>query len=102
MTNKKMTLMEHFSELRRRFLWCVGVFLLMFVVGWYVSPYVQELLTLPLLKVWNGNLLYSGITDGLMIRLSLSLVVALLITFPVVLWHIWAFIKPGLKKQEKN
>ena len=102
MINKKMTLMEHFSELRRRFLWCVFMFLIAFLVGWYVSPYVQEFLTAPLLKVWNGNLLYSGITDGLMIRLSLSVVVALLITLPVILWHIWAFVEPGLRKQEKN
>ena len=102
MINKKMTLMEHFSELRRRFLWCVFIFLIAFLVGWYVSPYVQEFLTAPLLKVWNGNLLYSGITDGLMIRLSLSVVVALLITLPVILWHIWAFVEPGLRKQEKN
>ena len=102
MTSKKMTLMEHFSELRRRFLWCVFVFLLAFVFGWYVSPYVQSFLTLPLLKVWDGNLLYNGITDGLMIRLSLSLVVAIFITLPVILWHIWAFVKPGLHKNEKN
>ena len=102
MITKKMTLMEHFSELRRRFLWCIFIFLCAFVFGWYVSPWVQKFLTLPLLQVWNGNLLYAGITDGLMIRLSLALTVALVITLPVVLWHVWAFIEPGLKKKENN
>lgn len=102
MIDKKMTLMEHFAELRRRFLWCIFIFLIAFVFGWYVSPYVQQFLTLPLLKIWNGNLLYSSLTDGLMIRLSLSLTVALLITLPVILWHVWAFIRPGLKTHEKN
>ena len=102
MINKKMTLMEHFAELRRRFLWCVFIFLCAFVLGWYVAPSIQEFLTLPLLKVWHGTLLYSGITDGLMIRLSLSLTVALIITLPVILWHIWAFIEPGLRKNERN
>lgn len=102
MTDKKMTLMEHFAELRRRFLWCVFIFLIAFVFGWYVSPWCQEFLTLPLLKIWNGNLLYSSITDGLMIRLSLSLTVALLIVLPVILWHVWAYVRPGLKTHEKN
>ena len=102
MTNKKMTLMEHFAELRRRFLWCIFIFLIAFVFGWYVSPYVQEFLTLPLLKIWDGNLLYSSLTDGLMIRLSLSTTVALLLSIPVVLWHVWAFVAPGLKQKEKN
>ena len=102
MTNKKMTLMEHFAELRRRFLWCIFIFLIAFVFGWYVSPYVHQFLTLPLLKIWNGNLLYSSLTDGLMIRLSLSTTVALLLSIPVVLWHVWAFVAPGLKQKEKK
>ena len=102
MINKKMTLMEHFSELRRRLLWCAFIFLMAFVFGWYVAPWVQEFLTMPLLNVWDGNLLYNAITDGLMIRLSLSMVVALIVLIPVALWHVWAFVAPGLKKNEKK
>lgn len=102
MIQKKMTLMEHFSELRRRLLWCAFIFLMSFIFGWYVAPWVQEFLTMPLLNVWDGNLLYNAITDGLMIRLSLSMVVALIVLIPVVLWHVWAFVAPGLKKNEKK
>ena len=102
MTQKKMTLMEHFSELRRRLLWCAFIFLMSFIFGWYVAPWVQEFLTMPLLNVWDGNLLYNAITDGLMIRLSLSMVVALIVLIPVLLWHVWAFVAPGLKKNEKK
>lgn len=102
MIQKKMTLMEHFSELRRRLLWCAFIFLMSFIFGWYVAPWVQEFLTMPLLNVWDGNLLYNAITDGLMIRLSLSMVVALIVVIPVALWHVWAFVAPGLKKNEKK
>lgn len=102
MTDKKMTLMEHFRELRRRFLWCVCIFCVAFIFGWCVAPIVQEFLSAPLLKIWDGNLLYSGITDGLMIQLSLAGAVAILITLPVVLWHVWAFVSPGLRDKEKN
>ena len=102
MIQKKMTLMEHFSELRRRLLWCAFIFLMSFIFGWYVAPWVQEFLTMPLLNVWDGNLLYNAITDGLMIRLSLSMVVALIVVIPVLLWHVWAFVAPGLKKNEKK
>lgn len=100
---KKMTMMQHFSELRRRILWCALIFLFAFVVGWYLAPVIQNILTFPLLNVWpDGVLLYTGLSDGLMIQLSLAGLFALVVITPVVLWHIWAFVSPGLKLSERN
>lgn len=100
---KKMTLMQHFTELRRRILWMFGVFCLAVLFGWYVAPIVQEFIATPLLNIWDGGqLLYTGLSDGVMIRFSLSVTVALLIVMPVLLWNIWAFIEPGLKKSERG
>ncbi len=100
---KKMTMMQHFAELRRRILWTFAIFACAMVFGWCVSPWVQDFLTVPLIDIWpDGALLYSGLTDGLMIQLSLAFVVALMITLPVALWHVWAYVAPGLKKNEKK
>ncbi|MBR1379973.1 MAG: twin-arginine translocase subunit TatC [Alphaproteobacteria bacterium] len=100
---KTMTLMGHFVELRRRILWTFLIFLGAFVLGWYVAPWGLTFITSPLLRVWpDGKLLYTGITDGLMIRLSLSLVVGIIVTLPVGLWHLWAFISPGLHANERR
>lgn len=99
----KMTLLQHFAELRRRILWCVLFFAIGFVFGWLVSPWLQKFLTQPLMNVWpDGTMLYTGLTDGLMIQFSLATGVALMIVAPVVLWHIWAFVAPGLKSNEKR
>ena len=96
-------MMQHFSELRRRILWCACVFAIAFIGGWYLSPFIQNVLTQPLLSVWpDGLFLYTGLSDGLMVRLSLSGLFALLVIIPVVLWHVWAFVKPGLKKSEQK
>ncbi len=100
---KQMTLMQHFTELRRRVLWTALVFLLAAVVGWYVAPALQVFLTAPLIDVWRGGtLLYSGLSDGLMIRFSLTILFAILVTMPVVLWHVWAFVAPGLRAVERG
>ena len=100
---KKMTLSQHFSELRRRILWIAVFFLGARAVGWYVAPMLQLFLTQPLLNIWpDGELLYTGLADGLMIRFSLASLFALLIVLPVALWHLWAFVAPGLKKNEKK
>lgn len=99
----KMTLVQHFAELRRRILWCALFFVIAFCFGWVVSPYVESFLTMPLMSVWNdASLLYTGVSDGLMIQFSLSTLVALLITIPVIMWHIWAYVAPGLHKNERT
>lgn len=98
-----MTIMQHFAELRRRILWTACVFVLAFVFGWIISNSVEAFLSAPLMSVWNdAALLYAEITDGLMIQFSLATLVALIITVPVLLWNIWAYIAPGLHKNEKQ
>lgn len=100
---KKMTLVQHFSELRRRILWTALIFIVAFCVGIYISPWIQNLLTSPLLSVWPGGaVLYSGLADGMMIDLSLGLTFGLMIILPVAMWHIWAFVAPGLKNNERR
>ena len=100
---KKMTMMQHFSELRRRILWTFVVFMGALILGWGISPFVQNFLTTPLMNVWSdGALLYSKVSDGFMIRMSLAFLVAIIMTIPFALWQIWAFVAPGLKISERN
>ncbi len=99
----RMTLGQHFAELRRRILLTLGLFVIVLIFGWYISPWLQEFLTTPLLTVWpDGALLYTGIADGLMIRFSLSVLFSLFITTPFALWNLWTFVAPGLHKSERN
>lgn len=103
MSKSRMTIGQHLSELRRRILWTLLVFILALIIGWYVSPYLQELLVQPLLNVWpDGELLYTGLADGLMIRFSLSVLFGLFFTTPFALWQIWAYVAPGLHKSERS
>lgn len=100
---KKMTIMQHFAELRRRVLWTVAFFVAAFVGGWFVAPYVQSFLTAPLLAVWDdAQMLYTGITDGLMVQLSVALLVAIMVTTPFALYQIWKYVAPGLHKNERR
>lgn len=100
---KNMTITEHFAELRRRILIVLGFFVFAFGLGWFVSPWIQEFITAPLLSVWDdAQMLYTGITDALMVQLSLAMLVAIMLTVPVMLYEIWAFVAPGLHKKEKD
>ncbi|MBN1281521.1 MAG: twin-arginine translocase subunit TatC [Alphaproteobacteria bacterium] len=98
-----MTLQQHFAELRRRVLWTLLIFAIAFGIGWFVSPFIQDFLTEPLMAVWpDGKMLYTGLADGVLIQFSLATLLAIIVAIPVVLWHIWEFVAPGLHKNEKQ
>ena len=100
---KNMTLVQHFSELRRRILWTLLIFVMAFFVGVYFAPQIQDFLTAPLLKVWpDGGVLYSGLSAGMMISFSLGFTFAIFLVLPVIMWHVWAYVAPGLKNKERN
>lgn len=99
----KMTLVQHFAELRRRILRVALIFVAGFALGWFCAPALQAFLTRPLMAVWpNGTMLYTGLADGLMIQFSLATGVALMVAAPAALWHLWAFVAPGLRANEKK
>lgn len=98
-----MTLLQHFAELRRRLMWCLLCFFVAFGIGLYFYPYIQDFLTSPLLSVWGGGeMLYNEVTDGLYIQFSLATLFAIFVTIPFALWHVWAYVSPGLKGPEKR
>jgi sec-independent protein translocase protein TatC len=107
MSGQKMTLLQHFAELRRRALWCLLWFAGGFAAGWAAAPAAQRFLSAPLLDAWGGTggagtMLYTGLADGLLIQFSLATLFALLVTLPAVLLHAWAFVSPGLRPAEKK
>lgn len=98
-----MTLIEHFLELKKRLIFIIICFFITFILGWIISPYLEEILTQPLLYILDETeFLYSNLTDGLFIKFSLSTSFALFLTFPVLFFQIWKYLSPGLLKKEKK
>ena len=107
-TDGRMALSDHFRELRARVLKVALTFLVVFVVSLFFfdplfdfvyGPYEEALKNLP-----DGKSLAttSGAGGGLMLYLKLCGFTALIVTCPVWLYQIWAFIMPGLHPSEKR
>ncbi len=104
-----MALSDHFRELRARVLKVALTFLVVFVVSLFFfdplfdfvyGPYAEALKNLPESQKSEG--VTSGAGGGLMLYLKICAFTALLITCPVWLYQIWAFIMPGLHPSEKR
>jgi sec-independent protein translocase protein TatC len=97
--DKNMTLSGHLRELRNRLVICVVCLVVFFLVGLHYAPDLVNLLT-DIGKSYGYTYVYLAPQELLMQYFSIALLAGVCVTFPVILYHIWAFIQPGLKKNE--
>ncbi len=101
----EMPFLDHLEELRRRIIWCLGVLFVGICAGFYLNSQYDMLQVLvepvsPYLR--NGKLMIIKPTEGFMIALKLSFGFGLIVTSPVLIYQIWAFIAPALLKKERR
>ena len=100
---QKMTLTQHFRELRRRVIWSLVFFCAAFALGFFISDALQSAMTAPLFGVWNDPaMIYTGIADGLVVQFSLAGLFALFASAPFFLYQTWMYVSPALKKNERK
>lgn len=98
------TLVSHLLELRDRLLRSVIVVLLCFVPLAFFQNELFTLVARPLIeKLPAGtSLIATSVISPFMAPLKLSLIVALFIAMPYVLFQVWGFVAPGLYKRERR
>lgn len=102
-----MGLGQHLVELRKRLMIAAAALIVGMVVAFFVTDPVIHLITEPIRVVADARgesgrveLMFSTITSGFDLRLRMSFAIGILISAPVWLWQIWAFVMPGLTGKE--
>ena len=88
---------KHLEELRSRL---VKSAILFFVVGCICYSYVGELL--PYIIAPAGHLIFTSPGEGFSAYMTLTMVMAAVISSPYIFYHIWAFVSQALKPHEKK
>lgn len=104
---RKMSLADHLRELRKRLFWIASFILLGTVGGWFLFDPVFELLQQPILDLSerrgaNATVNFGTVVSAFDLRIQVSIFLGLLISSPFWLYQLWAFITPGLKKNERR
>ena len=100
-----MSFLEHLEELRRRMLWSLGALVLGAGVGfWITTQYdVIGFLTRPVRPLLeDGRLTYLHPTEPFMVSIKVGIFVGVVIALPIVFYHFWRFVAPGLMENEKR
>jgi sec-independent protein translocase protein TatC len=98
---KKMPLLEHLVELRKRLLFSVVGFVVACVGCFFVAQHMFNFLAAPML-VTGKPFQYTDLVEPFFTQLKLAAFGGLCISFPLVASQIWAFVAPGLYKNERQ
>jgi sec-independent protein translocase protein TatC len=109
----RMPILGHLRELRRRLIVIVLIISAGAVLGWLLYDPLIKFLEQPYCSVpakhrfqdANGKacgLIYNGVLDGFTTRLKVSFISGAVFTGPLWLYQIWAFVTPGLRRNERK
>ncbi|HEX7170463.1 MAG TPA: twin-arginine translocase subunit TatC, partial [Rubrobacter sp.] len=91
-----MTLIEHLDELRSRIIKVGIAFFGVAIVAWFFRERIFEWLLDPAGPALEGKLNVTGVTEQLFTDMKLALYVGFLLTVPILLYQLWAFIAPAV------
>ena len=98
----KAPLIEHVRELRNRLLFTVLVLIISFSVCYLYVEDIYQFLVSPLAEAGNKRMIFTGLTEAFFTYIKLSFTAGFIISLPIIIWQIYAFIAPGLYLKEKK
>lgn len=100
-------LIEHLAELRNRLIWAVSSFIVAMILCFVVAEPILDFLLQPIEQAMRdlGNpnpvMQYTAPQEYFFTLVRISMVGGLAVSFPVIGYHMWRFIAPGLYRSEK-
>ncbi|MEM7492685.1 MAG: twin-arginine translocase subunit TatC [Pseudomonadota bacterium] len=102
-------LLSHLAELRNRLIWSLLALSVATIACFFVARPIYNLLVEPLLQeavIERGKtdfeLIYTAPLEVFFVQLKLALFGGLFLSFPILAWQLYAFVAPGLYKNEKG
>ena len=104
MDEKKLPLTSHLQELRTRLILSFVAIGVGFGLCYTFSQPLFNILAAPLLKVMpvGGSLIFTSVAEAFFTYMKVGFIGGLILASPFVLYQIWAFVAPGLYRNEKR
>lgn len=98
------SLITHLVELRSRLMKAIGSVFLVFLALFYFAQEIYAYVATPLLAAMpeGSSMIATDVAAPFLAPFKLTLVLSFFIAIPVVLYQVWAFVAPGLYKNEKK
>ena len=102
-------LMAHLEELRDRLIWALGAVVIGFVICFIFAEWIYNVLLVPFedaARQVRGDaldlqLIFTAPLEFFFVKLKLALFGAIVLAFPMLAYQVWAFVRPGLYRNER-
>lgn len=103
-SSKQETLLSHLYELRNRLLWIVGSVFAVFICLFPFANDLYSYLAGPLMAHLpeGSSMVAIDVASPFLTPFKLVFLVSLVLAIPIIMFHSWAFIAPGLYLHEKR
>ena len=98
------TFITHLQELRSRLLWIMGSVLIVFIGLFPFANTLYEYLAGPLMAHLpeGSSMVAIEVASPFLTPFKLVLLISIVLAIPIILYHVWGFIAPGLYSHEKR
>ena len=97
-------LISHLIELRKRLLNCVIAILAIFLALVYFANDIYQMVSAPLISQMpqGATMIATDVASPFFTPIKLTMMVSVILSAPVILYQVWAFIAPALYKHERR
>jgi|YNPNPStandDraft_1061719.scaffolds.fasta_scaffold00908_4 sec-independent protein translocase protein TatC len=103
--DEKVSFIQHLEELRYRLIVCLVSVGVGTAIAYAFKEEILRFLAAPLLRVLppgNQQLIFTGLLEAFLVYLKASFFAGILLSIPVIMYQLWAFISPGLYPKERR
>lgn len=107
--SSRAPLLDHLNELRSRLMKALLAFAACTIACFFVAETLMDILTVPFADAFDSqglsaepSMIFTGPLEVFFVKLKISFLGGLFVSFPVIAWQIYAFVAPGLYKDERG
>lgn len=104
MSDQDQSLVSHLVELRSRLIKSVTTILVLILIMFPFAGEIYTVIAQPVLRNLSQGteMIATGVLSPFLTPFKMVIILAVIISMPVIIYQIWAFVAPGLYKSEKR